>query len=158
MAVTGVTGACRRPCLTALACEQPLRYGDSVTAVHDLLGLASIAGSLTLVVAATWSVIAGRRSGGISDHRFAVDRAVLAVLVLLAAAGSVGMAQLIAGSRPADPLHLVYGPAALISVPVAIWIGARAAPARRSRVRRDLWTAGGGIVLLGLGLRLFATG
>jgi hypothetical protein len=120
--------------------------------------LASIAGSFILVVAATWSVIAGRRSGGHSDHRNAVDRSVLAVLVLQAAAGLVGLALLGAGSRPADPLHLVYGPAALISVPAAIWVGARAAPARKSRVRRDLWTAGGGIVLLGLGLRLLATG
>ena len=129
-----------------------------MTAVHHLLGLTSIAGSLILVVAATWSVIAGRRSGGESDHRFAVDRAVLAVLLLEAAAGLVGLALLGAGSRPADPLHFLYGPAALISVPAAVWIGARAAPARRSRVRRDLWTAGGAIVLLGLGLRLFATG
>lgn len=139
-------------------CDEGLRYGGSVTAVHDLLGLAAIAGSLALVVAATWSAVAGRRSGGSSDHRFAVDRAVLAVLVLLAAAGLVGLAMLSAGSRPADPLHLVYGPAALISVPVAIWIGSHASPARRSRIRRDIWTAGGGIVLLGLALRLFATG
>ena len=80
------------------------------------------------------------------------------MLLLEAAAGLVGLALLGAGSRPADPLHFLYGPAALISVPAAVWIGARAAPARRSRVRRDLWTAGGAIVLLGLGLRLFATG
>jgi hypothetical protein len=135
-----------------------LRYGDPVTAVHDLLGLASIAGALTLVVVATWSVIAGRRSGGHSDHRHAVDRAVLAEIVLVAVAGLVGLALLGAGSRPADPLHFLYGPAALLSMPVAIAIGARAAPARRSRLRRDVWTAGGAIVLLGLGLRLIATG
>lgn len=128
-----------------------------VTVVHNLLGLASIAGSLTLVAAAVWSVFAGRHSAGHSDHRFAVDRAVLAALLLVGAAGLVGLVLLIIGSRPADPLHLVYGPAALISVPVAIWIG-RASPAGRSRVRRDIWTAAGGIVLFGLGLRLVATG
>jgi hypothetical protein len=129
-----------------------------VTAAHDLLGLASIVMSLTLVAAVVWSVIAGRRSNGRVDHRFAVDRAVLAELSLLTAAGLVGMALLIDGSHPADPLHLVYGPAAILCVPVAIMIGARASAGRASRLRRDVWTAGGGIVLFGLGLRLIATG
>jgi putative Mn2+ efflux pump MntP len=129
-----------------------------VTAVHDLLGLATIAGSLTLVGVGVWSVIAGKRSRGGLDHRFAVDRAVLAVLLLLAAAALVGMAMLMSGSHPADPLHLVYGVAALICVPVAIWIGARSSGGRASRLRRDIWTVGGGIVLLGLALRLLATG
>jgi predicted permease len=129
-----------------------------VTAVHSLLGSAAIAMSLAVVGAALWSVIAAMRSDGRSDHRFAVDRAVLAVLLVLAAAGLVGMALLMSGLHPADQLHLVYGPAAIISVPVAIWIGARASSGRASRLRRDAWTAGGGIVLLGLGLRLFATG
>ena len=107
---------------------------------------------------AIWSAIAGRRSGGRSDHRFGVDRAVLAVLVFVAAAGLVGIALLISGSRPADPLHLLYGPAALICMPVAIWLGTRGALADSSRVRRDVWTAGGGFVMLGIVLRLFATG
>jgi hypothetical protein len=129
-----------------------------VTAVHQLLGWASIAGSAVIVGVAISSVIAGKRSVGRSDHRFAVDRAVLAVLVLVATAGLVGIAMLMSGSRPVDPLHLVYGPAALACLPVAIWIGARTRPGRGSRLRRDVWTAGGGIVLLGLALRLLATG
>jgi heme A synthase len=129
-----------------------------VTAVHNLLGLATIAASLALVAVALWSALAARGAGGRIDHRFAVDRAVLAVLALVSAAGLIGMAMLISGSQPADPLHLVYGPAALICVPVAIWIGGRARAERASRLRRDIWTAGGGIVLLGLGLRLVATG
>lgn len=129
-----------------------------VTAVHELLGWTSIAASAGVVGVAIWSAIAGRRSGGRSDHRFGVDRAVLAVLVFVAAAGLVGIALLISGSRPADPLHLLYGPAALICMPVAIWLGARAAAGGGSRLRRDAWTAGGGIVLLGLALRLLATG
>jgi hypothetical protein len=129
-----------------------------VTAVHELLGWASIAGSVAIVAVAIWSVIAGRRSDGRSDHRFAVDRAVLAVLVLLAAAGLAGIALVVSGSRPLDPLHLVYGPAALVCLPIAIWIGARTRAGRGSRLRQDVWTAGGGIVLLGLALRLLATG
>lgn len=126
--------------------------------MHELLGWASIAGSAAIAVVAIWSAIAGRRSGGRSDHRFAVDRAVLAVLVLVAAAGLVGVALFISGSRPLDPLHLVYGPAALVCLPVAIWIGTHVTAGGGSRVRRDVWTAGGGIVLVGLALRLFATG
>jgi hypothetical protein len=129
-----------------------------VTAAHNLLGLASIAVALIVVGAAAWSIVSARRSGGRRDHRFAVDRAVLAVLVILAAAALVGLALLATGSLPADPLHLLYGPAALIAVPVAIWIGARASAGRASRLRRDVWTAGGGIVLIGLGWRLVATG
>jgi hypothetical protein len=117
-----------------------------------------MAGSAAIVGVAIWSAIAGRRSGGRSDHRFAVDRAVLAALVLVAAAGLVGIALLIGGSRPADPLHLLYGPAALVCMPVAIWLGARAPAGGGTRLRRDVWTAGGGIVLLGLAWRLLATG
>jgi hypothetical protein len=129
-----------------------------VTGVHELFGWASLAGSAAIVGVAIWSAIVGRRSSGRTDHRFAVDRAVLAVLVLVAAAGLVGIALLIDGSRPADPLHLVYGPAALVCLPVAIWLGARPAVGAGSRLRRDVWTAGGGIVLLGLAWRLLATG
>lgn len=129
-----------------------------MTTAHGFLGLASIAVSLGLVGAAGWSVIAARRSNGRLDHRFAVDRAVLATVFVLAAAGLVGIALLIAGSRPADPLHLVYGPAAIVSVPVAIMIGSRASTSGASRLRRDVSTTAGGIVLLGLALRLLATG
>jgi hypothetical protein len=129
-----------------------------VTAVHNLLGLASIGVSVAAIGAALWSVIAARRSDGRRDHRFAVDRAVLAVLLLLGAAGLAGMALLVSGAHPADPLHLVYGPVAILWMPVAIWIGAGGSAGGGSRLRRDVWTAGGGIVLFALGLRLLGTG
>ena len=129
-----------------------------VTAPHTLLGFAVIALSLAVVGTAAWSVIASRRSDGRRDHRFVVDRAVLGVLLVLAAAGLAGLAMLMTGSQPADPLHLVYGPAAIVCLPIAIWIGARPSGGSASRLRRDVWTAGGGIVLLGLALRLFGTG
>jgi hypothetical protein len=129
-----------------------------VTAAHTLLGLASIGGSVAVVGAAAWSVIVGRRSAGRRDHRFAVDRAVLAVLLLIAAAGLVGLAMLNGGAHPADPLHLLYGLAAIVCLPIAIAVGARLSAGQASRLRRDLWTAGGALVLVGLGLRLVATG
>ena len=129
-----------------------------MVALHIVLAAATVAGSLLVVGSALWSSIMGRQSGGRRDHRSAVDRAVLFVLGTVTVSSIVGILLLIAGSRPPDPLHYVYGPAALIALPVAIWIGARSASADTFRLRRDLWTAGGGIVLLGIVLRLYATG
>jgi hypothetical protein len=129
-----------------------------VVTLHVILAVAATAASLVVVASAIWSVVAGRRSGGRRDHRSAVDRAVLAVLGSVLAAALIGAVLLVTGSRPADPLHFVYGPAALIALPIAIWVGARGARDGSSRVRRDVWTAGGGLVVLGIALRLFATG
>ena len=126
--------------------------------LHVILAVVATALSPVVIACAVWSAVAGRRSGGRRDHRSAVDRAVLAVLGSVLAAGLIGAVLLITGSRPADPLHFLYGPAALIALPVAIGVGARRTPPGSSRVRRDVWTAGGGVVLLGIVLRLFATG
>lgn len=128
--------------------------------LHTQFGAAVMVGSLVVVVAAIRSALRGLRSGGRADHRLALDRAVLVVLGVLILAGLLGALLLATGSRPSDPLHLVYGPAGVVALPLAIWMGTRNASgdANATRVRRDLWTAGGGIVLLGIGLRLFATG
>jgi hypothetical protein len=129
-----------------------------VAVLHQLLGLASIAGAVIVVGAATWSVTAARRSAGRQDHRFAVDRAVLAALLLVAAAGVVGLTMLVSGSQPTESVHLLYGPVAFLCLPIAISVGARVSAGHASRLRRDIWTAGGGLVLVGIGLRLVATG
>jgi hypothetical protein len=129
-----------------------------VPTLHLILAVMATAASLVVIASAIWSAVDGRRSGGHRDHRSAVDRAVLAVLGGALAAVLIGAVLLVTGSRPADPLHFVYGPAALIVLPVAIWMGARGTRAGSSRLRRDLWTAGGGVALLGILLRLFATG
>lgn len=126
--------------------------------LHTLFGAAVMVGSLVVVAVATRSALRGWRSGGHDDHRAALDRAVLIVLGALLLAELLGALLLATGSRPTDPLHLVYGAAGAIALPVATWIGARASSGDASRVRRDVWTAGGGIVLLGIVLRLFATG
>ena len=126
--------------------------------LHVILAVVATAASLVVIASAIWSAASGRRSGGRRDHRSAVDRAVLTVLGGALAAGLVGAVLLVTGSRPADALHFVYGPAAVIALPIAIWVGARGTRAGSSRVRRDVWTAGGGVVLLGIMLRLFATG
>ena len=126
--------------------------------LHVILAVVATAASLVVIGLAIWSALAGRRSGGRRDHRSAVDRAVLAVLASTFAAAVIGAVLFVTGSRPTDPLHFLYGPAALIALPVAIWVGARGTRAGSSRVRRDVWTAGGGLVVLGIVLRLFATG
>jgi hypothetical protein len=129
-----------------------------MTGVHGSLGWALVVGAAILALAAVWSAVAARRSGGGRDHRLLVDRIVLGLLALVGCGGLLGLGLLAGGSRPADPLHLVYGPASLLTLPVAIWIGARGSRVDRPRLRRDLWTAGGAIVLVGIGLRLIATG
>jgi hypothetical protein len=129
-----------------------------VLTLHVILAVVAAAASLVVIASAIWSAVAGWRTDGRGDHRSAVDRAVLAVLGSVLAAGLIGAVLVVMGSRPADPLHFVYGPAALIALPAAIWVGARGTRVGSSRVRRDVWTAGGGLVLLGIVLRLFATG
>lgn len=128
-----------------------------MTATHQLLALAIAAATASLVALAGWSWWARRGSGGRADHRFAVDRLVLVVLGGLALNGLLGIALLVTSQRPADPLHLLYGPAALITLLGAVWLGRRAGDAP-ARGRRDVWLLVGGLVLLGLELRLWMTG
>jgi hypothetical protein len=131
----------------------------SVAEAHQIGGWAAVALTAALVAAAVRSVWAGRRTSGANDHRFAVDRLVLLVATVVAVNGAIGGVILVTGGRPADPLHLLYGPAALVTAPVAWWLGGR--PGRRgatSRLRRDAWILVGAALLLGIELRLFATG
>jgi len=127
--------------------------------VHVFLGFLAVAATVALLVAGGWSAIAVRRSGGTADHRFAVDRLVLVVIAVLATNGLIGLLQIATGQRPADPLHLLYGPAALISLPIGAWLTRRddrgGAAATR---RREAWMIGAAVVLLGIELRLIVTG
>lgn len=132
-----------------------------MTDVHQIVAYLALAAVAALLAAAVWSLVVGRRSGGALDHRFAVDRLILGAGALLAVNGLVGILLLVGGSRPADPLHLLYGPVALITPALGWWLGGRPGdgglrPA--TRVRRDAWLVAAGVVLLGVSLRLFATG
>jgi hypothetical protein len=130
-----------------------------MTAVHQFLATIVAAATIGLVVAATWSMLSWRHSAGRTDHRLAVDRLVLVVIALVAANGIVGLAVVAAGPRPADPLHLLYGPAALVTLPLGWWLGRRSGrPSGPDRARTDLWLAVAAIVLLGIELRLVMTG
>jgi hypothetical protein len=130
-----------------------------MTDAHPFLARVVVAATIAMLLASLWSVISARRSDGRVDHRFAVDRLVLLVVGLIAANGIVGSFLLTGGSRPTDVLHLLYGPAALVTLPVGVWLSWRgpdvagaAAPRRYGRL------VVAAVVLLGLELRLFMTG
>ena len=86
-------------------------------------------------------------------HRIALDRLVLALLVALIAPNVVGLAMLVAGARPDDPLHLLYGLAGPGALAAARWLGRR--PHQRRRVG---WLLGGAVVVTGVLLQLWTTG
>ncbi len=124
-----------------------------MTTVHQLLAIVLVVATVALLVAAAWSTIAARRSGGVIDHRFAVDRLILAVTGIVAIEGVLGIVIALSKRGPTDPLHLLYGLLALVAMPVGRWL----AGAWRDS-RRDLWVVVAAVILLGLELRLFATG
>ena len=63
------------------------------------------------------------------------------------------------GLRPSDSLHLLYGPAAMLTLPIGWALGARGRPdGPPSRLRRDAWMLGASVILLGLEVRLRMTG
>ena len=130
-----------------------------MTDAHQFLARVVVAATIAMLLASLWSVISARRSEGRVDHRFAVDRLVLLVIGLIAANGIVGSFLLAGGSRPADALHLLYGPAALVTLPIGVWLSRRGrGPARGAASRRDSWLVAAVLVLLGIELRLFMTG
>jgi len=130
----------------------------NVAAAHQVAALAILGVTIALLGAAVWSW-AGARTAGRDDHRFAVDRLVLAVETLVAVEIGLGGLLLATGERPADPLHLLYGVAALVTLPVGRWWGGR--PDRSgaiNRRRRDGWLILAAAILVGVELRLLATG
>ena len=129
-----------------------------ITPAHQLLGYAAVAVTVVLLVVASWSALAARTSLGPTDHRFAVDRAILGLLLVVAIEGLVGLGLLLTGKRPADLLHVVYGVAALVTAPVGYWLARRGGVRTPGSGRRDVWVAVAAVVLLGLELRLLMTG
>jgi hypothetical protein len=83
--------------------------------------------------------------------RFATDRVILVALALVGLGIASGLLVLLAGSRPADPLHFLYAGVALAVLPVARFWG------RLERYRAPALGIAG-IVLAALVLRLFQTG
>jgi hypothetical protein len=117
----------------------------SIVDVHRLIAI--VAG---VAAAATVAVVVVRAWLG-RPGRLAVDRVILAALVVIVANVAVGLVLLATGSRPADPLHFLYAVVALLALPIARFWGAL-------ERRRALALAIGGVVLVGLVVRLFQTG
>jgi hypothetical protein len=132
----------------------------NVAAAHQVAALAILGVTIALVGAAAWSWTAARRTEGRSDHRFAVDRLVLAVEAFIALDVGLGSLLLVTGARPSDALHLLYGLAALVTLPVGWWWGGRPdGPGAISvRHRRDGRLLLAAAILVGIELRLVATG
>ncbi len=124
---------------------------------HQFVAWAVVIVTIVLATAAAWSAAEARRSAGARDHRFAVDRLVLVVLAALVVNLLIGAVLLAGGRRPEDPLHLLYGPAALVTLPIGRWLATRRGTGADRR-RRDLWLVAAAVVLVGLEVRLFMTG
>ena len=130
-----------------------------MTSAHQLLAFAVIAVTIALLAACLWSWSAGRSSGGERDHRFAVDRLLLAVEALVAVQIALGGLLLATGQRPSDPLHLLYAVASIVTVPIGwAWGGRPDRSGVVSRRHRDGWLVIAAAILLGIELRLLATG
>jgi hypothetical protein len=136
------------------------RSRGSVTTSHQLLGWLVVGLSLALAAAGGWSVLAGMRSSGQVDHRFAVDRLAVVAWLAISVAVATGVILLITGRRPADTLHLLYAVVALALVPTGYLLGMRTARPGSSGLtrQRDAWAIATGVVLLGIGMRLIGTG
>jgi hypothetical protein len=113
---------------------------------------ATLARVVAVAAAATLVAAIALRAGS-APARAWVDRAILGALALVALDGLLGLTLVALGHAPTDLLHVVYGAAALLVLPVARYAGR----ARELR-RRALWVAGGSVVLLGILLRLAQTG
>ncbi len=113
--------------------------------LHFVLGLLTAAGGVAVAIVVV--IGAARRQ----PLRFALDRAILAALVVVVVGALSGLVILGTGGRPDDPLHLLYAGVALAVLPIArLW----------DRLTR--WRASavgiGGVLLALLVLRLFQTG
>jgi hypothetical protein len=131
-----------------------------VTAAHQTVAWIGVVLTAGVLAVAIWSALAGRRSRGAADHRFAVDRGLLAATAAIFVDVLIGLALIVGGDRPTDPLHLLYGVLAVVALPIGWLLGGRAASGAVTppRLRRDTWIGVAAAILLAIELRLFLTG
>lgn len=116
-----------------------------MTEMHAALGIVVIvAGVLFIVVAAV--------AGAFGRERW-VDVGRRAVMTVVVAQVVLGVVIYASGTRPQQPLHLLYGIAVLAPLPFARSFAAEAPPKARAWV-----DALAGLVLVGVSWRLLATG
>ena len=130
----------------ALGAAGPSGAAGVLVTVHERLGYA------LLIVLAAGLVIALLAVRDV--RRLPTVRAYLWLAVAaLVLQGIAGISLLLAGERPAEGLHLMYGPLALVSLPLTVLF------ARGWATRREAWTfAAGFLVALLLVIRALMTG
>ena len=127
-----------------------MTFADGLAQLHLALAVGAAvvaAGVVVLGLVDATGVVTADRSKRL------LDRGILALLVVTAAAAIVGPLVLLVAGPPREWLHLVYAAAALAAAPVA-----RAIAAARGSSRTGAWVAVGGLVTLAALLRLWGTG
>ena len=135
MSAGGVVGA-----------ADPSGAAGALIAAHQRLGFALLVVLAAGVVLAVLAVRDARRLPTVRSYLWLA----LAAVVLQ---GVAGISLLIAGQRPGDALHIVYGPLTLVSLPLTLLYSHDRSP------RREAWTlAAGFFVALLLAVRAVMTG
>jgi hypothetical protein len=117
------------------------------------MAAAHAAGGLVVVVAVCCFLIASVVCARFIEPRPWLEAAGKAVMTILAAQLALGAVTLLGGRRPAEPLHFLYGVAAVGVFPLAGAFAAEAPPRARSGVM-----AVASAIALALVWRAFQTG
>ena len=129
-----------------LGTADPSGAASALITVHQRLGYA------LLVVLAAGVVLAAL---AVRDQRLLPTARSYLWLAFAAVAvqGVAGISLLLAGQRPAQGLHVMYGPLTLVSLPLTLLFTRGTAP------RREAWTLSAGfVVALLLAFRAVSTG
>ncbi|MGO8687737.1 MAG: hypothetical protein ACLQT7_11285 [Candidatus Dormibacteria bacterium] len=131
---------------TALGATDPSGVASALISVHQRLGYALL---VVLVVGVVLAALAARDQRLLPTARSYLWLAFAAV----ALQGVSGVSLLLAGQRPAQGLHVMYGPLTFIALPLTVLFARGTAP------RREAWmlTAGFVVALL-LAFRAISTG
>jgi hypothetical protein len=125
--------------------EARRRWEVDVDAIHKTLAYAAV---VLVVGGIAWTIVLALRTRQAGPLFVRFQAATVTVLVVAAAIGAVN---LVTGAHLGDGLHLLYGAAAIIAIPIARSFG-KGRP-RASAVMLLAFVALGGILY-----RLFATG
>jgi hypothetical protein len=115
--------------------------------VHVTLAAASVLAVIVAGVEAAVRAVRRRPPGRVSGAMSTI------VVIILGMTAAGGLAMLVRGERPKEPLHFVYAAVALALLPLGDSLAAGAEPRRRAAAR--VFAA---VLALGVIARLFATG
>ena len=127
---------------------------QGVVTIHVLLALATAALVVALAIVALGAAV------GRSVSRTVLDRLVLAVILASAVGAISGLGLVLLDRSASDLLHLVYGVATVVILPVARISASRRTPRGTLPTAQALgrWLLAGSIVTGGVLLRLAMTG